>query len=571
MVGDSRRNKAPREPILDNEKVRPSRDGDQFHYLWAARRCLRLLAPTSGLVAISIEDVSPRETAPGESVEEGVEKIDLAEYHGSEVLEEATLIRYVQLKHSTRNPFKSWPPSGLEKTLRGFAERYEALAERFGENDLKERLTFAFVTNRPISSKFIETVEDAASRSGNRRPAEMKKLEKFTSLKGGRLSAFCGLLRLEGDHEAYWTQRGSLALETNNYLPGADVEAPVQIKELVTRKALSESAGNSTITKMDVLRSLGATEDHLFPAPSRIDAMDDSIPREQEADLISKIIEADAPVIVHAAGGAGKTVLSQRIRSRLPSGSVGVVYDSFGNGEYRRVGSPRHRHKDALVQISNELAALGLCDSLIPSSKADNTDYLRAFAHRMAQSAASVKERNAQAVLYIAIDAADNAEMAAREFGEERSFARDLIREPLPDGLRVVFFCRTERLDHLDPPPNVIPFKLHPFSRGESATFLRASYPEATGNDVDEFHRLTSQNPRVQATALDKSGPLSDILASLGPDPTTVDDAIAAMLDSAIAKIRDQVGNTESSRIDLICAGLARLSPPVCREATTGS
>ncbi len=96
MVGDSKRNKAPREPIRDSDKVRPSRDGDQFHYLWAAHRCLRLLAPTSGLVAISINGVSPRETAPGESVEEGVEKIDLAEYHGSENWEEATLIRFRQ-------------------------------------------------------------------------------------------------------------------------------------------------------------------------------------------------------------------------------------------------------------------------------------------------------------------------------------------------------------------------------------------------------------------------------------------------------------------------------------------
>jgi len=31
--------------------VRSGRDGDQFHYLWAARHCLRLLLATLGLVA----------------------------------------------------------------------------------------------------------------------------------------------------------------------------------------------------------------------------------------------------------------------------------------------------------------------------------------------------------------------------------------------------------------------------------------------------------------------------------------------------------------------------------------
>ena len=45
--------------------VRPSRDGDQFHYLWAARRCLLLLAPKRDLVAISVEGASPEERPAG--------------------------------------------------------------------------------------------------------------------------------------------------------------------------------------------------------------------------------------------------------------------------------------------------------------------------------------------------------------------------------------------------------------------------------------------------------------------------------------------------------------------------
>ncbi|UNM17104.1 hypothetical protein K0P33_16015 [Pseudomonas sp. ArH3a] len=35
--------------------VRASREGDQFHYLWAARRPLRLLTLESGFIAITIE------------------------------------------------------------------------------------------------------------------------------------------------------------------------------------------------------------------------------------------------------------------------------------------------------------------------------------------------------------------------------------------------------------------------------------------------------------------------------------------------------------------------------------
>jgi hypothetical protein len=96
-------------------------------------------------------------------------------------------------------------------------------------------------------------------------------------------------------------------------------------------------------------------------------------------------------------------------------------------------------------------------------------------------------------VLCIAIDAADNAEIAAREFGNERSFARDLLREPLPVGIKLVALCRTERRDSLDLPPNIIQFELTLFSRKETKAFLRNIYPDASENDIDEFHRLTSQ------------------------------------------------------------------------------
>jgi hypothetical protein len=549
--------------MSNSTKVRFSREGDQFHYLWAARRCLRLLSPTSGLVAISIEGASAKERGQGESVDAGEEVIDVAEYYGSEEIKKAALIRYIQLKHSTQSSTEAWTPSGLGKTLTGLAKRYKALEQDFGESYLNRRLQFWFITNRPIDSKFIETIQDAASGSENRYPANLQKLERFTSLEGERLSGFCRLLRLEGELDAYWVQRGILAQETKDYLPGNDVDAPVQLKELVIRKALPENLSNPTITKIDVLRALGTTEDSLFPAPCRIEAAGKSILRSQEVDLVAQIIHADAPVIIHASSGVGKSVLSQRIKLHLPKGSAAVVYDCYGSGEYMRAGSPRHRHKHALVQIANEMATFGLCDPIIPSNKADNTDYVRAFKHRIRQSIASVKVKNAQSLICIAIDAADNAQIAAREFGDERSFAIDLLREDLLEGLLLVFLCRTERLELLDPPSTVLRLELKPFNRGETKAFLRQSYPDASENDIDEFHRLTSKNPRVQATALVRSGSLSEILRSLGPSPTTVDATIAAMLEKAIDQMRDRVGNIEKSQIDMMCSALAILRPLV--------
>ena len=401
--------------MSNSDKVRFTRDGDQFHYLWAARRCLRLLSPTSGLVAISVEGPSAKESASGKPLETGEEIIDMAEYFGSEDIQKATRVRYIQLKHSTQNPTLPWPPSGLENTLSGFSNRYKELLTVFDKEALKGRFEFVFVTNRPINFDFIEAIEDAAAKASNRHPQNLEKLQKFTSLNGDQLSVFCQLLWLKGGHENYWFQRGALAQETKAYLPGNDVDAPVQLKELVTRKALSESKENPSITKTDVLRALGTTEDRIFPAPSFLETAEKSIPRVQESNLVARIVSASTPVIVHAPAGVGKSILSQRIKLHLPKGSIAVVYDCFGNGEWRRPGHPRHRHKDALVQIANELARHGLCDPLIPSASADNTDYLRAFAHRVMQGSTLIKARDPNALLCIIIDAADNAAMAAKE------------------------------------------------------------------------------------------------------------------------------------------------------------
>src|SRR5437763_16925084 len=93
--------KTDRPARSDSILVRASRDGDQFHYSWAARRCLRLLSPSSGLVAVTIEAASSVEFPNGEAVEAGEELIDVGEYYGSEDITQATLVRYIQLKHST--------------------------------------------------------------------------------------------------------------------------------------------------------------------------------------------------------------------------------------------------------------------------------------------------------------------------------------------------------------------------------------------------------------------------------------------------------------------------------------
>ena len=83
--------------MSETNLVRPSRDGDQFHYVWAARRCLLLLSPDASLKAVTIEGPSPSETATADGITAGELLIDVGEYYGSENLEQASQIRYIQL------------------------------------------------------------------------------------------------------------------------------------------------------------------------------------------------------------------------------------------------------------------------------------------------------------------------------------------------------------------------------------------------------------------------------------------------------------------------------------------
>lgn len=546
--------------MTGRDLVGPSREGDQFHYHWAARLCLGLLPGGTDLVAVTIEGPSEQE-GEGDEIEAGEELIDVGLYYGSEERDKARLVRYVQLKHSTRRALKPWTISGLRKTIGGFAERYSRLVEHFPADDVAQRFRFEFTTTRPINRKVKETLADLASGAAARHPDLHQRLVHSTGLNGDRATDFFSLFSATGEEEDLWVQRNLLMWDVSAYLPDADYDAPVQLKELVTRKATTEFKSNPSIRQHDVLRALKVTEEQLQPAPCLIANATNSLPRDQEKDILQALLSAEKPLVIHADPGVGKSVLAGRLAASIPPGSVVVLYDCFGDGLYRNALHFRHRHRDALVQIANELAAQGLCHALIPTAHADTKLYMRAFLHRLAQVAGLLRARDPQAHVCLIIDAADNAEMAADELREPASFVRDLIRAPLPDGVCLALTCRTHRRGRLEAPPDVQEIELYPFSKKESARHLRAFYPSASDADVAEFAFLTSDNPRLQALALSRDQPLQEMLKQLGPTPMTVDRAIGELLESAIDRLRDEVGALEAEQIEVICQALAVLRP----------
>ena len=329
---------------------------------------------------------------------------------------------------------------------------------------------------------------------------------------------------------------------------------------LVQERALPHSDGQ--IVREDILKRFGVTgERDLFPAPAEFEQVKYLIKREQHETLLNNIVEASAPIIIHAEGGVGKSVVSRQLAESLPIGSLGIVYDCFGSGKYRNRSEPRHRHRDALVQVANEIASCGLCEPLVPRSTDLDDALLRAFLARLHAAATALRKVYPDAVLVVFIDAADNAEMAAKEFSEP-CFAHHLLREAMPDGCRIVALCRTERVNLLEPASEVRQFELKPFSKAETLVHLRERFPAANQADGLEFHRMTAGNPRVQANSLSIGhNTVSDVLVSLGPSGTTIDEQIAAQLNFAISSVKEAFPVDFQQQIEAICLGLANLPP----------
>lgn len=78
---------------------------------------------------------------------------------------------------------------------------------------------------------------------------------------------------------------------------------------LIQEKTLPDS--NGEILREDILKRFGITSERiLYPAPAIWGQLEHFIERKQYEDLIVGINKSKFPVIIHAAGGVGKSVFA---------------------------------------------------------------------------------------------------------------------------------------------------------------------------------------------------------------------------------------------------------------------
>ena len=526
---------------IGNDAVRYSRTGDVFHYRWVALKCLDMLNPLSNIDKIVVEN--SQEKMAGEYV------IDVSEYLNIEDVN----IRYYQMKHTVKEKDTPATISFFKNTLEGFAKRYIALRKE----KRHKNVLFYIITNRRINSALKDNICKKAK--GLKCPEIFDKyIKNYTSLDKLRLKDFCHRLRLVdgcGDYEDLWFE---LYVKTDQLLVGQSDTTTVDKLEIMVRdKAMPDSDG--IITKEDVLKCLGyPSVDYLFPAPQMLEKTKNIVERKIYKDLTEKIVRQQK-TIIHAAGGVGKSIFSEYLKQNVYGEAV--VYDCFGLGTYRNRSKTRHGFKVALTQIVSELASIGLCDFMFVSGGATPDEIMRMFLQRISQASKCIQQRGEEQKLYIVIDAADNAEMAAEEY-KEQCFAHDLLNENLPHGCCLVMLCRTERMHLLKSSEKVVKDELFPFSEDEVELYLKENNIKGFNKlENREFFRLTGGNPRVIANAVTFGKCKEEILAYLGPKGTSVNQQIEFQLKKAVDGIKSLLSEDYQQQIDSICFGLSVLPP----------
>jgi hypothetical protein len=559
-----------------------SNAGDDFHLQWAARRALALLKPGTDLTAILPENPTPPDAALLDPTGEQLLAIDLTEYYGGESFQTASRVVYSQLKYSTKSPNNSWTIASLIKgkksgTAGSVVHRlYDLFCshfDTFGRDLVISKLRILLVSNRPASpasnnalkeaQKLLEdpsllkltTLLGSMSEGGN---AEIKLLASACKTRGAsRVCDFLRILDLSSHlgQASRFQQEMALTEEIGQH--GFDETS----HQRNTLKALiwdySQPGKHPVITSNHVLRALKVfNEGALFPASSKLESNQKSIPRKQASSIAKAVVTSEKrKLCLHGNGGFGKTTLMQQLKHHLPIGSIVVLFDCYGGGNYQNAGELRHQPEHALTQICNELAVAS-GTGLLLNRDLGTENLIRWLISKSKQVAAVCRSVTPEALVAIVIDAADNSIAAAKQKAE-KSFVTDLITCAVPDGCRLIFTTRSHRRSELIGAGEVEEIELAPFDMDESRENLELYFKDFDEDELTEFHRLSGGVPRVQGYALEKADRgIEAVLSQLRPDGKTLDTILNHGIEEAVKKCGDR------SLVSRICEALVCLSRP---------
>lgn len=557
--------------MTDYRGARGSNTGDDFHELWAARQTIRLLNREDDLQALSVEGM----LEPGVSADTW-DGVDCALYFGGTDAASASQVRIEQLKYSGSSPGAPWTVARLTYSKAGSGKAKDGsviarLAKAWkAMRDLRPGAPpprMALVTNQPVAPELQDAVLRASAatlmvpkRDPDPKDADEVKLAYASGLTPEEFREFAASLDLDSNAGSRFALEDRVLRSIASWTDQDARGLTLTLRQFVRERMLPEN-DRAPITREAVLvHALGVSDSHaLSPCPADI-ARTERLVRRVAAEGATRLLGTRQYLCLHGAGGVGKTTALQQIEGDLPPGSVMVVFDCYGGGRYLDPAALRHRPADAFVQLANEVATKLRLPLLL--SRHSTSDFPRLFMHRLRHAAEVLAAASPEALLVIAIDAADNSVTAARERGfPETSFVHDFVLlQGLPSNVRFIVTARTGRLPDLRLSGGYELVPLGPFTPVETAEYVRLRWAAPEGW-INEFHRLSNGIPRVQAYAFKGKATAPEfVLERLRPGKSLAD-VFEEQFREALAK------NGNPQQMASLCAGLVALARPIPLDA----
>ncbi|RYD50763.1 MAG: ATP-binding protein [Sphingobacteriales bacterium] len=509
--------------IIAGAGARPSNAGDQFHELWALQNALNLLSPENQLTALTIEGVASKNA--DQIAWEGA---DCVLYYGGKTVETSEKIEIVQAKYSTTEPGKPWTIARLTVSSgkKSNNSPIRKLANAYTDAKKHAKTTSVIITklvsNQPASQEITDTIHAIMNSNqtiSDKTRGNVAKLEKATGLSKMALKSFVHSLDFSmcGSNSRYAIRNAVAAVVTDI----ADDEQYINNLIVKMRDLVMPGQEQVTISKTAVLGWFGlASESGLFPAPAKFDPLENLIQRQAAANLFNALQTNVTIACLYGKAGCGKTTTLRQLEHLLPEGSVFIAFDCYGAGEYAYSTDRRHLPENAFVQIANELN-LKLGTPLMLSRATRNPVTIKRFIQRLYTAAEILQKVKPDALLVIAIDAADNSVTAAsNQSPPDICFVNELAKAnfgDLPNNVKIVFSTREHRKDSLELPKSTIFVPCPPFEKFETQHYAKLSL-NVTDDWVDQFHKLSGGIPRVQRYAIKAGGgDLNKTLNSLRP------------------------------------------------------
>lgn len=540
--------------------------GDDFHILWAIKKSLELLNfDNSNLKAVTIEGFEKNVSRKIDPSGEKFLGIDLTEYCGGNDFKSAELIVISQLKYSTRRSNENFTFSKLYEgkkvnsndgsIIHRLATIFKTFLDEFGRDEALKKIKIKLVSNRSINATHLSQItqiqnfliKNKRALSFNNVLKEFPEISKepFSKLRkasGLNLNEFTDFIRLLDFEDCGTSSRQVLKFELIKSISKASIKSQNQFNSLfkmIWDKMMPENREDRTITLIDIVANFGFSSiENLFPVSQNFESNSTAIQREQLSGIISSIDGNTSylPICIHAGAGIGKSTIIHQIKNTLPEYSECILFDCYGAGKYQNPEDKRHLHKNAIVQLSNELAKSVGTEFLLLQNESDDI-YLKEFIKRIKEGVEILRNRNPQASLVFIIDAADNSITAAKNSGE-KSFVEDLVNIEIPNGCHIIVTSRTYRKDILSLPDTFIDIPLNPFSKEETSLFAKQNFPNITDDEVLEFHTYTKGIPRVQFYSLNlRRQGINEVINYLKPNGKSVEDLILDKIHQAIIRI----------------------------------